>query len=168
MTHRAVALSVLVAAGLAGGAPCAWTSQTMQSNSAEAHARGLFLEGLQRQQEKRFPEAIQAYERSLRIDSDQPETLSNLGFCYKSMRKFEQAVASYHRALALKPDLAEAREYLGEAYLAMGKTAWAEREYRKLLRLNAKEAQALKEKIDAGASPKTGAPKDSSPLRSRS
>ena len=130
-----------------GGGPAA-ALPSRQTETSDQQAKALFAEGLQRQQEKRFPEAIQAYERSLRYDPKQAQTLNNLGFCYKSMGKFQKAVTYYREALSIDPQLAEAYEYLGEAYLGMGKLELAQLQYRKLLKLNPKEAAELKEKID--------------------
>lgn len=139
-----VVLLVMVAAGgrTASGLP------STEPDTSDEQAKGLFAEGLQRQQEKRFPEAIQAYERALRYDPNQSTTLNNLGFCYKSMGKYHKAVTYYRQALSIDPQLAEAYEYLGEAYLSMGKIDLAKLQYRKLLKLNSEEAAELKEKID--------------------
>ncbi len=150
MKHRwLIGLAVWCALGAGGRLSEALPSE--QTDTSHEQAKALFAEGLQRQQEKRFPEAIQAYERSLRYDPKQAETLNNLGFCYKSMGKYQKAVGYYRDALSIDPQLAEAYEYLGEAYLGMGKIDLAKLQYRKLLKLNPEEAAELKEKIDEQA-----------------
>ncbi len=124
-----------------------------QVQSSDEKIKGYFAEGLQRQQEKRYPEAIMVYRRAIKLDANQPETLNNLGFCYKQMREYKKAVEYYKQALALKPDLAEAHEYLGEAYVQLGQLALAKQEYETLLKLDPKEAKELREKIEAKTSP---------------
>ena len=134
----------------------AWALPSKQTPSPKEQARASFKEGHRHQQAKRYQEAIQAYEVSLRDDPNQAETLNNLGFCYKSLKRYQKAVGFYKDALRLNPNLAEAHEYLGEAYVELGQLPLAEREYTLLLKLDHKEAKELKEKIDAkraGATP---------------
>ena len=83
-----------------------------QTYSAAEKVKALFAEGLQRQQEKRYPEAVMVYRRALKLDSNQPETLNNLGFCYEQMKNEKKALEYYTQALLLKPDLAEAQAFV--------------------------------------------------------
>ncbi len=136
----------LLAAALA--APSVMALSSKKSPSSDEKIKGFFAEGLQRQQEKRYPEAIMVYRRSLKLDPNQPETLNNLGFCYKAMKEYKKAVDYYQQALRLNPKLAEAHEYLGEAYVQLGQIELARKEYQTLLALDPKEAAQLKEKID--------------------
>lgn len=138
-------LGLCLSSGIARAAP------SNQAQSQDKKIEGLFYEGLQRQQEKRYAEAIMAYRRAIKLDPGQPETLSNLGFCYKQMRDYKKAVECYKQAIALKPDLAETHEYLGEAYVQMGKLGLAREQHKILLTLNAEEAKELEEKINAAA-----------------
>ena len=142
---------VVLVCGWCGAAavPPALALPSKRTPSSDEAARASFQEGYRHQQAKRYQEAIQAYEESLRRDPNQAEALSNLGFCYKSLKRYQKAVGFYQDAIRLKPDLAEAHEYLGEAYLALGRIALAEREYNVLVTLDPKEAHELKEQIDA-------------------
>jgi tetratricopeptide (TPR) repeat protein len=138
-----IPVSLLLVAG------SAWALPSERTPSSEEQAQASFQEGVRHQQAKRYQEAIDAYEASLRHDPNQAEALSNLGFCYKSLKRYQKAIGYYKDAIRLKPDLAEAHEYLGEAYLAMDKLKLALREYETLRKLGSDEADELKEKIDA-------------------
>ncbi len=78
----------------------------------EKKIQGLFWEGDQRQNEKRYAEAIMVYRRSLKLDPNQPDMLFRIGFCYEQMGESKKAVDYYKQALALKPDLEDARRYI--------------------------------------------------------
>ncbi|MBI4340812.1 MAG: tetratricopeptide repeat protein [Candidatus Omnitrophica bacterium] len=130
-------------------APLASALPSQEISSADQQVRAYFAEGHQRQHEKRYAEAITAYRRALKVDPDQPETLNNIGFCYKELKDYKNAVRYYKDALRLNPKLAEAHEYLGEAYVQMGRLELAEQSYLTLLALDPEEAEELKEKIDA-------------------
>lgn len=138
-------LGFCLSSGIAQAAP------SRQVESQDKKIEGLFYEGLQRQQEQRYAEAIMAYRRAIKLNPNQPQTLNNLGFCYKQMRDYKKAVDYYKQALALKPDLAEAHEYLGEAYVQMGKLDLAREQHQILLALNAEQAKELEAKISAAA-----------------
>lgn len=139
----------LVVLGIGSLATAALALPSKNSPTQDDKAKRLFDEGLMRQQDKRFSEAITAYRRSLKIDPKQPEALNNIGFCYKSIKQFDAAVDYYKQALRLNPQLADAHEYLGEAYIGLGKKELAEKEYQALLPIDPKEAGELKEKIEA-------------------
>lgn len=151
--------TVALIAGLSGIvlalAGTAWAKPSTESASDEQRIKGFFGEGLQRQQEKRYAEAVMVYRRALKLDPHQPEVLNNMGFCYKAMKNYKKAIEYYKQALHLKPDLAEAHEYLGEAYVAIGNLKLAQQEYETLLTLDPEEAEELKGKIDTAASAST-------------
>ena len=122
MRRRWRVTMVVVGAGLSVlAAPPAWALPSQRTPSQKEQARASFEEGHRHQQAKRYQQAIQAYEASLRDDPNQAETLNNLGFCYKSLKRYQKAIGFYQDALRLNPDLAEAHEYLGEAYVELGK-----------------------------------------------
>ena len=111
MQRREVAslfLGIMLALPAAG----AYAAPTGLAPGAAERIKALFAEGLQRQQEKRYPEAIMVYRRALKLDPNQPETLNNLGFCYEQMKDSKKALDYYTQALALKPDLAEAQAFI--------------------------------------------------------
>ena len=110
MQRRNIILLFLLFA-LPASDTCAAAPKSQTKNAAE-QVKALFAEGLQRQQEKRYPEAIIVYRRALKLDSNQPETLNNLGFCYEEMKNKKKALEYYTQALLLKPDLAKARTFI--------------------------------------------------------
>lgn len=129
---RLSGLMVVMSLTVAAGSAAAFPSNETPSDNGQAKAS--------------FDEA---YEQSLKHDRRQAEALSNLGFCYKSLKRYGRAISAYKDALDINPDLAEAHEYLGEAYVELGKLPLAEREYNTLLKLDPDEAEELKEKIEA-------------------
>ncbi len=144
-------LAAPLAIGLTAAAPPAVAFPSKETPSPDIQAKRLFAEGQQRQQEKRYAEAITAYRRAIKLDPNQPETLNNIGFCYKEMKEYKKAIEYYKDTLRLNPKLAEAHEYLGEAYLQAGQGELAQQEYQTLLALDPRAAGELKEKIDAHA-----------------
>ena len=83
-----------------------------ETQGIDGKIMGLFLEGEQRQQEKRYPEAIMVYRRSLKIKPNQPDLLFRIGYCYERMGESKKALDYYKQALALNPALDEARKYV--------------------------------------------------------
>jgi tetratricopeptide (TPR) repeat protein len=59
---------------------------------------------------RRFPEARQAFERSLAIKPEDATTLYNFGNAYSAEGRFADAAASYRRAIALNPTFGQAYE----------------------------------------------------------
>lgn len=149
--HGGTQVAILLLSGAISAAfiPTALALPSERTPSTEEQARTLFQAGLRHQRAKRYQEAIQAYEESLRHDPKQAEALSNLGFCYKSLKRYQKAVGFYKDAIRLNPNLAEAHEYLGEAYVELGRITLAEQEYDILRTLDPDEAKELKRKIDA-------------------
>ena len=111
MQRRSVVL-LFLGALLVLPASYACAAPNGQTQSAAEKVKALFAEGLQRQQEKRYLEAIMVYRRALKLDPKQPEMLNNLGFCYERMKNDKKALEYYTQALALKPDLAEAQAFV--------------------------------------------------------
>ena len=75
-------------------------------------------------QDKAYPEAIEAYERSLRLEADNPETLNNLAWLYATCeeRKWREPVKALVYAVhaaALKP-VPHILDTLAESYYVNG------------------------------------------------
>ena len=148
MTRPQATFTVVGVLAAALATPSVMALPSKKSPSSDEQIKSLFAEGVERQQDKRYPEAIMVYRRALKLNPNQPETLNNLGFCYKAMKEYKKAIDYYQQALRLNPNLAEAHEYLGEAYVQLGEMALARQEYQTLLALDPKEAAELKEKIE--------------------
>ena len=83
-----------------------------QTQGSDQKIKGLLAEGLDREMDKRYPEAIMVYRRALKLDPNQPETLSKIGSCYERMGDLKNALKFYQQALQLKQDLPQARAYI--------------------------------------------------------
>ncbi len=116
---------------------------------AAAEAQRAFDEGARHMQAKRYPEAVAAFQRAVKVRPDFAEAHSNLGYSLRNTGRIDQAIAAYREAIRLKPDLAEAREYLGVAYLVKGDRQAAMEQYRVLQRLNPRVAAELLAEIEA-------------------
>jgi predicted TPR repeat methyltransferase len=96
----------------------------------------LHYAGVLAHQQGQGNEAIALIERSLAIEPNQADCLSNLGIVLQSQGKLEEAIAAYQRAIALDPSHANAYSNLGVLLRATGKPAEAEAAYRTAIRLN--------------------------------
>jgi rhomboid protease GluP len=67
-----------------------------------------------------YDEAIDSLEKSMRLQSSNPDSYNLLGYCYGGKKLYEKAIGAYQRALELRPDFAEAQVGLGHAYEASG------------------------------------------------
>jgi len=88
---------------------------------------GLYLAG-------RCPEAIQAYERGIKLDGNNPGTLNNLAYLYDScLNDPTRALPHAERAVALAPGEASFHDTLGVVLGKLGETARAEEQLRAAL-----------------------------------
>jgi len=69
--------------------------------------------GLTLAQAGRLPEAIEQYQRAIKLDPTNAEAFNNLGAAYYYRRDIPRAVRCYQQALQCKPDYAEAHYNLG-------------------------------------------------------
>lgn len=65
---------------------------------------------------KRYPEAIEAYRRNLRIDPLDSYAHNNLGNSHHAIRQFPEAMAAYHAAVRADPDYLLAWRNLGQTF----------------------------------------------------
>jgi tetratricopeptide (TPR) repeat protein len=84
----------------------------------------------------RYEEAADAYERAVRVISDDAALWSNYGATLKRLGRIDGAVEALRRALALSPGQAEMHSNLGNALLAAGQHQAAVDEYREALRVD--------------------------------
>ncbi len=94
-----------------------WTDVVAKNpDSATAHeylGYALYEKGM-------VDEAIEQYQRSLKINPELIDAHINLGVAYSARKLTDRAIDEYRKALALNPSAVEARTYLGEAYLEKG------------------------------------------------
>ncbi len=81
--------------------------------------------GIAYAQQKKFPEAIQAYGQALALDSDNATVLINLGLAYMKTNRPKEASAEFARSLMANPHDAKALELLAYAHFALGDYALA-------------------------------------------
>lgn len=107
--------------------------------------------GVQAQTRKDYQEAVRWYRKALELKPDYPDALNNLGFSLRSIGKgyLDEANKAYQKALELNANHEQTLEYQGELYLWEGKFTQANENVKRLQKLNPREAEMLKQKLDA-------------------
>jgi tetratricopeptide (TPR) repeat protein len=67
-------------------------------------AKTAFLRGNYYYNQRRYKEALTAYNWSLELRPNDPVTLNNRGNTYHELEKYDEALADYNRSLELRPD----------------------------------------------------------------
>src|SRR6266446_281679 len=67
----------------------------------------------------RYNEAIEAFQKAIKVKSDSPLIHNDLGYSYFLVGKYGPAVAAYREAIRLQPNYALAHNNLGAAYLRL-------------------------------------------------
>ena len=85
--------------------------------SAQAlDAQGWFAKGNELSRQGQFPEAINAYQKSIEQNPLSPVAHYNLGIAYKNLQTFDKAVVSFKKTIELEPFHLDARLSLGNVY----------------------------------------------------
>ena len=98
-------------------------------------AQQALLQGLARFREKKYPEALAAFNESHALQPSNAQVANNIGFVYYSTDKPEDALKWYEKTLALDPLRAIAWANIGEAYEKLNRTDDALKAYRKFLEI---------------------------------
>jgi tetratricopeptide (TPR) repeat protein len=102
-------------------------------------ARALFDEGIRHRENKRWPEAIAAFQKCVALDANHSEAWFALGMAYynrNGMKNCEAEYEPYTRCIALDPKHASAHNNLGQVLRTVRKDYdGAERHYRKAIEL---------------------------------
>jgi tetratricopeptide (TPR) repeat protein len=69
---------------------------------------------------KKYPKAIETFERAAAIEPDNPDVWSHMGNTYYAQREYPKAVDLYRKALQLKPDAGHALYSMGVAFADAG------------------------------------------------
>jgi tetratricopeptide (TPR) repeat protein len=88
-----------------------------------AYPHALFimnLLGVTLQEQGKFQEAVQAFNKALALKPDYADAYSNRGNALSDLGQLQEAVQSYEMAVEFKPDYAEAYSNLGNAYHKLG------------------------------------------------
>ena len=80
-------------------------------------------------------EALDSYERALRVKPNLPEVLALKGEALSAMRRYDEAIELFNRVLAIQPVDAETLSARGIAHMALGKLAEANEDWRRQLEL---------------------------------
>jgi tetratricopeptide (TPR) repeat protein len=89
--------------------------------SSVSKAAGLVEEADKMADERKYPEAIDAYKLAIRLDANYAPAYGGLGDAYFNSGNSEQALAAYKEQVRLAPNDAEAQFDLGFFYNAMGR-----------------------------------------------
>lgn len=84
--------------------------------AAELHAKGLKLHA-----EGKYQEAIDTWQKELRINPNNPNTINNIGIAYTAMEEFDIASQYSIEAIELDPKFAHAYYSLSRDYFMLGK-----------------------------------------------
>jgi tetratricopeptide (TPR) repeat protein len=76
-------------------------------------------------------------DRAMQLDGDNPATLTNIAFCYATLREGEAGLRLARRATELAPNYPEARAALGTCYFQTGQIAKAIDAFTRQLQLSA-------------------------------
>jgi protein involved in polysaccharide export with SLBB domain/Flp pilus assembly protein TadD len=104
--------------------------------------------GMGHYESKRFKEAVEAFQQSIRLGSTDPKTYFNLGQAYFSLNRYKEARESYKRAVKIKPDWDEAHYRLGWMYHILGDRDAALAQYKILQSLNQEMAANFQKLLD--------------------
>jgi tetratricopeptide (TPR) repeat protein len=80
-------------------------------------------------------EALDSYERALRVKPDLPEVLALKGEALSAVGRYDEAIEIFDRVLATQPADAETLNARGVAHMALGKVAAANGDWRRQLEL---------------------------------
>lgn len=92
--------------------------------------------GITYSQLRYYPEALQAFKRSIELNSKYSYSINNLGSVYFAQKDLKKAEKYFKKALSMKPDEASFHMNLGSLYFEKKKTAQAMAEWRKGMALD--------------------------------
>ena len=89
------------------------------TQSEPDNATAWFVLGRAYSKTQRYPEAIEAYRRNLKIEPDDVHALNNLGNVYRDRGLPREAMLAYRDAVRIKPDYVEAWHNLGLSFFTL-------------------------------------------------
>ena len=87
-------------------------------------------------------EAINCYEKSIKINTNYAQAHNNLGTAFHKLNKIDKAVINYEKAISLKKDFAEAYNNLGNAFVDLKKSKESLQYFKKALEIKSNYAEA--------------------------
>jgi len=118
-------------------------SQSLPDSDPRAAAKMAFERGKQFFTEKRFAEAADQFEQTLKFTPDSPLLHNLLGLCQLQLGQVALAIAEFQKCTALKPDYKAAHNNLGGIYLLQGRHQDAIGEFEAVIKLDPGDIQAL-------------------------
>jgi tetratricopeptide (TPR) repeat protein len=159
--HAGAALALLAGAALlrwrrmpvrllAGAIIAVWGALTWQQSNVWRSSEALWLRVLEvdstsvvgliamgdvRLAQKRGPEALDYYERAMRLDTAYAQGHNNLGVLYSERGDYDRAIREHELAIHFDPRLAEAHANLGVALTRVGRDSAAIEEFKQAVAL---------------------------------
>jgi tetratricopeptide (TPR) repeat protein len=121
---------------------------------------GHFVLGLACLEQKRHPEALEAFLAAHALEADYAPTMHNIGLVYVELGQPEQAIPWLERALDQEPESLSALYQMGRAYQRLGRLEEAADYWRRVLRANPEHRAAQERLHEIGQGP---APQDPPP-----
>jgi len=107
-----------------------------------SQADKLFLQGNKLYAEKKYEEAVLAYQEAIKLSPSHWGYHFNLGLAYKKLQQEKEATAAFRQAQALNPDSFSANKELGESLAKQGDFQEARVYYEKAVALSPDDADA--------------------------
>ena len=120
---------------------------TLHAESEEAME--LNREGAKLIEQGKMEEAMEAFQKAVRLDANDAVPRLNLAYTYDRQGRTEEAIAEYQRAIELSPSNLLAYNNLGVLYDKMGQYDEAIGEFQRALEIDPKDANALKNLVNA-------------------
>lgn len=92
-----------------------------QSPEESAQAEGHFQAGLAHLRDGRAAMAVDAFERAVRLDKDNPYFRKGLGQALASQGRYDDAIGEFEKALEINPHYVDVRNDLGSVLMLAGK-----------------------------------------------
>src|SRR5215813_10782780 len=120
-TSKSLVLFLVFVVQLGFAVPGFGQKRRASQKSAVSKAAGLVEEADKLAEDKKYPEAIDAYKLAIRLDANYAPAYGGLGDVYFTSGNSEQALAAYKEQVRLAPNDADAQYDLGYFYNAMGR-----------------------------------------------
>ena len=95
------------------------------------NARDYFLRGCSYHDSGMYSEAVEYYQKAIKLESDFLEAFINLGVAYYQLGKYSKAIDAYEKAVYLDPHSSSIYNKLGSAYIIHGRFSNALESFKK-------------------------------------
>jgi tetratricopeptide (TPR) repeat protein len=111
--------------------------------------RNLNKKGLESNEQGKYQEAIDYYDKALELDPNYVSALNNKGVALKKQGKYQEAIDYYDKALELDPNYVSALDNKGQVFEEQGKYQEAIAWFDKALKVNPNYEESLTNKVNA-------------------